>query len=201
MQWFRLVVFAPFYGFLLAATASFGADWDAGRTYYYPPGAQTGDQQFRGYDYGDFRPQELAPGQGRAPSGSSAGYGWSPQSSPGNAGGGWDSTPGRWSGPRPSHPDQPPSQYRFRPRPDDKTQKRDDAPRFRPDADLARRSQRYWGVPGQDPAEYGGAPGAVFRPLRPEAEQTSKPAPPDPELPPALPPPYPGFGGPGYYPY
>lgn len=204
MQWFRPVALVPFCGLLLVATASLGADWDAGRTYYYPPGEQSGGRQTGGYDYGDFRPREPAPGQGRAPSGSGGGYDWTPQFPDGGAGAPWDSAPGRWSEPRPSRPDQPLNQYRFRPRPDDKTKERDDAPRFRPDADLARRSQRYWGVPGQDPADYGGAPGAIFRPLRPEAGPATGPAAPDPALPPALPPPlpaYPGFGGPGYYPY
>lgn len=205
MQWFRPVALVPFCGFLLAATVSLGADRDAGRTYYYPPGEQAAGQPSGGHDYGDFRPRQFAPShQGRTPSGSGAGYDWSPQSPAGGAGASWDSPPGRWSEPRPSRPDQPLNQYRFRPRPDDKTLERDDAPRFRPDADLSRRSQRYWGVPGQDPADYGGAPGAVFRPLRPEADQTTNPAPPDPGLPPALPPalpPYPGYGGPGYYPY
>jgi len=199
MQWFRPVVFAPFCGFLLFATASFGADWDTGRAYYYPPGGQGGGQAPGGYDYGDFRPREFESGQAGTPFGSGAGYDRSPKSSTGGAATPWDSAPGRWSEPRPSRPDQPLSQYRFRPRPDDKAKEQDNAPRFRPDADLARRSQRYWGVPGQDSADYGGAPGAVFRPLRPEADQAAKP--PDPGLPPELPPPYPGFGGPGYYPY
>jgi hypothetical protein len=204
MQWFRPVALVPFCGLLLAATASLGEDWDAGRTYYYPPGNQSGGQPAGGYDYGDFRPREPAPSQGRTPSGSGGGYDWSPQFPDGAAGAPWDSAPGRWSEPRPSRPDQPLNQYRFRPRPDDKAKERDDAPRFRPDADLARRSQRYWGVPGQEPGDYGGAPGAIFRPLRPEAGQTTSPVAPDPGPPPALPPAlpvYPGFGGPGYYPY
>jgi hypothetical protein len=69
---------------------------------------------------------------------------------------------------------RPGADYRFRPRPEDKSTRADEGLRYRPDPDLARRSQQFWGVPGQDPALYGSGPAPVFRPLQPEREPTGR---------------------------
>jgi hypothetical protein len=187
---------------LVAITAplAFAADWDSGRTYYYPgvtePGTRGAGGQ-AGYGTGSFRPRE--PSEGRPPTWAGGGspYEWAPDRPAATESPAWGGVaPGQWSESRPVQP-QPPSQYRFRPVPEDKSRPQDDAPRFRPDADLARRSQRYWGVPGQEPSQFGGGPAAIFRPLREEAEGTRAEPPP-----PALPE-YPPWGGPGagYFPY
>ncbi len=207
MKQFGPVAITSLLCFLLSAPVVVAKDWDSGRTYYYPPGTSEGDPsrgQARSYDYGDFRPREFTSGQERTQPGGGPVYDRAPQSATA-PGGSWNGhASGQWSEPRPTRPDRPLGQYRFRPRADDKALEQSDAPRFRPDADLSRRSQRYWGVPGQDPADYGGAPGMIFRPLRPETDQTVGAAKPDPGVPPALPPALPGYapwGEPGYYPY
>ena len=152
---------------LLAGQSALAADWSAGAQPYYPgPAVQPG------HSGGSYRPTDSTTGQ----------WQWQPGAGSGSAqaslpiwgqGGAYAPT-----GQPQAYPAEPwngrseriTGEYRFRPRPDDKAAKSDDSPRYRPDAELARRSQQFWGLPGQDSSQYGGAPGAVFRPLRPEQE-------------------------------
>lgn len=192
--------------FLAVGPAAFGAEGRSGQPYYYPNSSDRDTRVFgtqQSYDSGSFRPREFPIGgaQGRT---NGSGYTRAPQAPDAAGAAAWNGgAQGYWSEPRAVQPDQPMTQYRFRPRAEDKTKERDDSPRYRPDPDLARRSQRYWGVPGQEPSTYGGGPAVIFRPLRPEQEAMEKQAPP-PAYPAAIPP-WPGnqsWGGPGYgYPY
>lgn len=153
------------------------ADWASGS---YSPGAsaQPADAFGRQQHYGGtYRPIDSPSAHWQAPAGSGAGSTGSPSTWDPRGAAVWNGeAQGLWTEPRPGASDRPLAEYRFRQRTEDKAQKTDDSPRFRPDPELTRRSQQSWGVPGQDPSHYGAGPRAVFRPLRPEQEQTSRPA-------------------------
>lgn len=189
------------------AAAVNAADWRSGSTTYHPGATTQSDAPFGpspGYDVGTYRPHEYPGGQWQAAPGTNSEPGWAAGGSGQRGAQGWSGQPqGYLTEPGTG---RPLSEYRFRQRAEDKVNKADDAPRYRPDPELSRRSQQFWGVPGQSPSEYGGAPGAVFRPLRPEQETSSKPVAPTPRYAEPGPPPswsgYPGGFPSGYgYPY
>jgi hypothetical protein len=152
---------------LLSAATPLAADRGSGATRYYPdsstqPGDAYGRQQ--GYATGGYRPSDPA------------GTSWQGQTGAGSAST-FDGQAGGYAAePRSGQSDRRFGEYRFRQRPEDKVKQPDNSPRYRPDPELARRSQQFWGVPGQDSSQYDGGPAPVFRPLRPEQEQTSRSA-------------------------
>lgn len=189
------VVLGSFAGML-----AFGADRASSSAYYYPGSAgSAGDafarQQGAG---GTYRPAESSTAPWQAPAGAGASSTWRPDPSWGQGGASaWsgqgqgfqtqgqqasgyqaqDYQPqgyGGYQGPQAvtGQGERPLGNYRFRQRAEDKAIKPDDSPRYRPDPELSRRSQQFWGVPGQDPSAYSAGPGIVFRPLRPEQEQS-----------------------------
>jgi hypothetical protein len=87
--------------------------------------------------------------------------------------------------------DKPFEQYRFRRRPEDRAAEPQDALKYRPDPDLARRSYQNWGVPGQEWSDAARGPAVIFRPQDGEstASRRSQPGPALPE-PPGVPSPY-----------
>lgn len=155
----------------------FAAERGAGTTYLYPGSSSSGSATYGsgGPASGGFRPADPAMGQRPGQTGTAAGTAWSPyaagtgnDSAWGASAYGFRSDAGSGQGGRPA------TDYRFRPRPEDKSTRADEGLRYRPDADLARRSQQSWGVPGQDPALYGSGPGPVFRPLQSDREPTGR---------------------------
>lgn len=177
----------------------YAADWKSGSAPNYSGAPAQPDSYGRqqGYGGGSYRPTDSGSTRWQAPT-------WAPSTAGQGGTSTWNDQPqGSWAEPRPGQAEFHSGQYRFRQRPEDKTKKADDSPRYRPDPELTRRSQQFWGVPGQDPSQYGGAPGAVFRPLRPEQEPSSKPAAPGPRYAEPASPPWPGhsvapFSGYGY---
>jgi hypothetical protein len=158
-------------------STGFAAERGAGTTYLYPGGPPSGSASYGsgGPASGSFRPADPAMGPRQGQTGTTAGSTWSPYaagtgSDPawGGAAYGFRGDAGSGQGGRPA------TDYRFRPRPEDKSTRADEGLRYRPDADLSRRSQQFWGVPGQDPALYGSGPAPVFRPLQPEREPTGR---------------------------
>lgn len=161
----------------LGGGLAISADWGAGSSY---PGAanQAGDSYSRQKGTaGSYRPTDGSTPTWQAPAGTGSAATWSPIPGGGQGGGSaWHGqSQGHWGQSATGQPDRPPLDYRFRPRPEDRATKSDDAPRYRPDPELARRSQQFWGLPGQDPSTYGAGPGVVFRPLNPGQEQSGKP--------------------------
>jgi hypothetical protein len=174
----RAVVALALLALLSTAARALAVDWGGGKTYDYQ-----GSSTRSGDAYG--RPQDQAAGSYRP--GDAGGTSWQTQHGVGSMSAPPPATWGEgaastWSGqtkgyatePRSGQPDRRFGEYRFRQRPEDKAKQLDGSPRYRPDPELARRSQQLWGVPGQDPSQYGGGPAPVFRPLRPDQEQTSK---------------------------
>jgi hypothetical protein len=161
-------------------SAASAADRGAGTAYYSPGASSPGAGAYgaaAGPTGGNFRPTDSFGGQWSGQPG--AGSTWSPAAggSPSGGASAWDGSGYGFRGDAGSgQTGRPGGDYRFRPRPDDKATRTDDAPRYRPDPELARRSQQFWGVPGQDPSLYGGGPSPVFRPLQPEREQAGRPA-------------------------
>ncbi len=160
---------------LLGWGAATAADWGSGSSYYYPgPSGQSGDPYGRqtGTGGGSYRPPEGASAPWQAPAAPGSAPTW------GQGGGSFGgSQPQVYRGqPATGQSDRPATDYRFRLRPEDKGKKTDEGLRYRPDPELARRSQQFWGVPGQDPSNYGGGPGVVFRPLYTEKEQPGRSA-------------------------
>lgn len=164
---------------LLAGQPAIAADRTSGTAYLYPgASAQPGDLHGRqpGFSGGSYRPTDPPTGQWQGQQGRGSGATGMP-----SVWGQGGATP--WNGQPPSYEAEPwsgqpgrtTSDYRFRPRPEDKAAKGDASPRYRPDPELARRSQQFWGIPGEDWSS-GGASGAVFRPLRPEEQQTDRSA-------------------------
>lgn len=165
---------------LFVAGPVVAADWGTGSKYDYPgASARAGDAYGRqqGGAAGSYRPAEGSGGSWQAPgSGGSASSTWSPSTTWGQGGAAaWNGPSQGYRGPSTTgQADRPAGDYRFRQRPEDKSKKTDEGLRYRPDPELSRRSQQFWGVPGQDPSTYGGGPGVVFRPLHPEPEQSGK---------------------------
>lgn len=160
--------------------SGWAADWNSGSSYNYPGASGPAADVYGRYQQGaggSYRPTDGASAPWHAPTGTGAGATWS--SSAWAEGGGasaWNDQPQGYRGDsRAGQSERPLADYRFRQRPEDKAKMPDDALRYRPDPELARRSQQFWGVPGQDPSSFGGGPGVVFRPLRPEQEQSSRP--------------------------
>lgn len=172
----------PAAGFLLVVGLIGGglataADWGAGSSYSPGGSGQAGDPYGRQKGTGGgYRPTEGSSAPWQAPAGTGSASSWPPTPASGQGeGSAWNGQSQGYRGQSATgQPDRPFTDYRFRQRPEDKTKKTDDAPRYRPDPELARRSQQFWGVPGQDPSAYGGGPGVVFRPLHPEQEQSGK---------------------------
>lgn len=160
-----------------AWSTSFAAERGAGTTHFYPAGSSFGSSTYGGAGAasGGFRPADPAPGQWPGQTGAAAGPAWSPYAAGTGNDSAWGASAYSFRGDSGSaQGGRPATEYRFRPRPEDKATRADEGPRYRPDADLARRSQQFWGVPGQDPALYGSGPAPVFRPLQPEREQTGR---------------------------
>jgi hypothetical protein len=191
---------------LVAGQPVLAADRAAGTSYFYPGApVQSGNSYSRqpAPAGGNYRPTDSAvgqwQGQGQQALGSSSGgtpSAWGQGGTTTWYGQGTSGAAEAWPG-QPAHL---PSEYRFRPRPDDKSTKSDESLRYRPDPDLARRSQQSWGIPGQE-WQPGGAPGAIFRPLRPDEEPPGRSAKTEQHY--GQPPPWSGLpAAPGYgYPY
>lgn len=162
-----------------APTSVPAADWTPGATHRYPGAtaqALDGYAPAQGYGSGTYRPSDTGSGQWEWPIGGGYGAGGFPGPASDGGSSGWGGQSyGPSAGSRAGQTERPVGEYRFRQRPEDRASKSDDAPRFRPDPDLARRSQQSWGVPGHDPSQYGGGPAAVFRPLGPDEQKTGKP--------------------------
>lgn len=161
-------------------SAASAAERGAGATYYQPGASYPRPDGYGtapGPAAGTFRPTDSTAGSWPGQAGSWVGSARSPYaSSPGDASP-WDGSAYGFRGDAvPGQGGRPAADYRFRPRPEDKATRTDEGLRYRPDPDLARRSQQFWGVPGQDPGLYGSGPAPVFRPLQPERERAGRPS-------------------------